>query len=299
MKKLFLILSLFATMAHCEPLKIVVSNPPGGATDVAARIFARELSAQGIDNVIINQGGASGRVALVHTLAQIPDGNTVLFTGSGLIIYKSLENPEFYSDMRRLVPIDKVAEIGYMFVTKKDSRIRTWKDLDQAVHNGAVNIGSGSVTMSSLVNEVWPNNSNAVVIMYNSDSQVMLGLLSGSIDVAMVTNVYAAQVEAGELNALAVSNTHGQFGIKSLRELGIAAERQTWLAVFAPPGTPGDLVQNLYTAFERAKASAEVQAALRPAIRSTIPKKQTPDEFYKDIELEYNRAEKTVKLKPL
>ena len=292
MKKLFLLLSFVTFFASAEPLKIVIAYPPGGATDTAARILAKDLSTQGIETVVINQGGGAGRVALVNMLNQKPDGNTILFTGSGNIIYKSAENPEFYADMRRLTPVAKFAEIGYMIVVKKDSRMHSWHDLDQAVRSRLVNIGGSGTAITNFISELWPNNSNVNIIPYNSDADTMMGLLSTTVDVALVTNVYAARVESGELNALALTNTHGQFGVKSLRELGVPLECQTWNGVFAPPGTPTDIVQKLYTAIERTKNNQEVREELKSAIHGVIPKRQTPEEFNRSIEVEYTAVRK-------
>ena len=286
MKKLFVLLSFVTFFASADPIKIIVGYAPGGANDTSARILSKQLTAENIENLVINQNGANGRIALNNVLHQKPDGNTLLFASSSMML-ASVENPEFNADVHKLVAVDKFAELGYMMVVKKDSRIHTWQDLTQALRTKQVSIGASGTTVTKFISELWPNNTNINVIPYNSDNETLMGLLSETVDVALVTPVYIARVESGELNALALTTVHGQFGIKSLRELGVPLDCQIWNGVFAPPGTPADVVQKLYSEIEHVKNNEKVRLELWNAIHSTIPKKQTPEDFNKSIELEY------------
>ena len=288
MKKLLLAL-LFAVSAHAETLKIIVPYAPGGNTDLTARLIAKELSAQNIDAVVVNKPGAEGLVGQNDLLTQRPDGNTVLFTGSGGIIYNSLASVQNYDKMRQLIPVARMTITGQFLLTKRDNKIKTWAQLQEAVKTRTVSIGTNSGIMRAMVQELFPNNPNIIVVPFNSDAQAMTALLSGTIDVATVTFVYENNVAAGELNALAVTTETGRFGVKSLKELGTGVSKEQWYGFFLPPNTPTDIRNRLALMFNTVKQSPELDRAIRTSIHAVLSKTVTPNEFAQAIEAEYRK----------
>jgi tripartite-type tricarboxylate transporter receptor subunit TctC len=288
MKKLLLVL-LFAASAHAETLKIIVPYAPGGNTDLTARLIAKELANQNIDAVVINRPGAEGLVGQNDMLTQRPDGNTVLFTGSGGIIYNSLASVQNYDKMRQLVPVARMTITGQMLVTKRDSAIKTWEQLQSAVNTRTVTIGTNSGIMRSMIQELFPNNSNVIIVPYNSDTQTMSGLLSSTVEVATVTFVFETNVANKELNGLAVTTDTGRFGIRSLRELGTGVGREQWYGFFLPPNTPAEIRNRLALTFNTAKSSPELERAIKTSIHATLSKTVTPNEFAHAIEAEYRK----------
>jgi len=86
MKKLLLSL-LFVASAHAaEPLKIIVTYAAGGNTDLAARVYAKDLARQGIEAIVVNKPGAEGLVGIQELMAAKPDGNTVMYSGSSGVV---------------------------------------------------------------------------------------------------------------------------------------------------------------------------------------------------------------------
>jgi tripartite-type tricarboxylate transporter receptor subunit TctC len=288
MKKLLLVL-FFAVTSHADTLKIIVPYAPGGNTDLTARLIAKELANQNIDAVIVNRPGAEGLVGQNDMLTQRPDGNTVLFTGSGGIIYNSLASVANYEKMRQLVPVSRMTITGQLLVTKRDNPIKTWEQLQSAARTRTVTIGTNSGIMRSMIQELFPNNPNVIIVPYNSDTQAMTGLLSSTVEVATVTFVFETNIANGELNGLAVTTDTGRFGIRSLRELGTGVSREQWYGFFLPPNTPTVTRNRLALAFNTAKQSPELDRAIRTSIHATLSKTVTPNEFAHAIEAEYQK----------
>jgi len=288
MKKLLITL-LFAITAHADTLKIIVPYAPGGNTDLTARLIAKELANQNIDAVVINRPGAEGLVGQNDMLTQRPDGNTVLFTGSGGIIYNSLASVANYEKMRQLVPVSRMTITGQLLVTKRDNPIKTWEQLQSAARTRTVTIGTNSGIMRSMIQELFPNNPNVIIVPYNSDTQAMTGLLSSTVEVATVTFVFETNIANGELNGLAVTTDTGRFGIRSLRELGTGVSREQWYGFFLPPNTPNEIRNRLALAFNTAKSSPELEHAIKTSIHATLSKTVTPNEFAHAIEAEYRK----------
>jgi len=291
MKKLLLAL-LFAVSAHAEPLKIIVPYAPGGNTDLTARLIAKELANQNIDTVVINKPGAEGLVGQNDMLTQRPDGSTVLFTGSGGIIYNSLASGQNYDKMRQLVPVARMTVTGQFLLSKRDNAIKTWAQLQSAVKTRTVSIGTNSGIMRAMIQELFPNNPNIIIVPFNSDTQTMTALLSGTVDIATVTFVYENNVAAGELNALAVTTETGRFGVKSLKELGTGVSKEQWYGFFLPPNTPAEIRNRLALEFNTAKQSLELDRAVKTTVKATLSKTVTPNEFSHAIEREYQQLKK-------
>ena len=291
MKKLLLTL-LFAVSAHAEHLKIIVPYAPGGNTDLTARLIAKELANQNIDAVVINKPGAEGLVGQNDMLTQRPDGNTVLFTGSGGIIYNSLASVQNYDKMRQLVPVARMTVTGQFLLSKRDNAIKTWAQLQSAVKTRTVSIGTNSSIMRAMIQELFPNNPNIIIVPFNSDTQTMTALLSGTVDIATVTFVYENNVAAGELNALAVTTETGRFGVKSLKELGTGVGKEQWYGFFLPPNTPTEIRNRLALVFNTAKQSPELDRAVKTTVKATLSKTVTPNEFSHAIEREFQQLKK-------
>lgn len=298
MKKILLALAFltYGLAFAAESLKIIVPYAPGGQTDLLARIFAKEITTrQNIEVVIINKPGAEGLVGQNEMLTKQPDGNTILFTGNGGIIFKSLESSANYVSMKKLVPITRVIVSGNFLATKASSSIKTWEQLQAALKVRTVSIGTNGAQASSLMAEIFSNTPNAIIIPYNSDSASALGLMSSTVEVAVLTFVYSTNVTNGDMNGLAVTTPTGQFGTKSLTELGVNATRQTWSGFFAPPGTPDSVVNHLFNTINESKKSPELQAAITTQIHAIASRPLTPNEFTAAIETEYRQQAKTGK----
>jgi tripartite-type tricarboxylate transporter receptor subunit TctC len=295
MKKLLLAL-LFVASAHAaEPLKIIVTYAAGGNTDLAARVYAKELARQGVETLVINKPGAEGLIGMQELMAAKPDGNTVMYSGKSAVVTNSAINPAAYEIMTKITPIMRGAANGYMVISRKDSDIRTIEQLKSALKTRTVAVGVNGTETRIAFEELLGNNSNLILVSYNGDNAVMLGLMNKSIEIGAVTFLLEDRVTSGELNGLAVLTPKGRSGMKSLVELGYNISQEGWTGFWAPPGTTKETRDRLYNMLESVRVNEEVQKQIVTVVHAGVPRKQTPDEFARDIEREYQRA---VKLLP-
>lgn len=290
MKKLFLSLLFVFSVHAAEPLKIIVPYAAGGNTDLAARIYAKELANQNIEATVINKPGAEGFIGTQELLSAKPDGSTLLYAGQSAIVYTSVTNPAAYDAMTKIVPVVKGAMNGQMIVSRRDSDIKTIEQLKTALKTRTVAIGNSSSITRSAIEELLPPHPNLIMVNYNGDNAAMAGILNKSVEVATLTFLMETRITSGELNGLAVMTTKGRNGIKSLVELGYNIYRENWTGFIAPPGTPRDVRDRLYNIISKAQQGQELRSQIINVVHADMPRPQTPDEFAKDIESDYRTA---------
>ena len=281
MKKLLLILLFASVSCFADSLKIIVPYAPGGNTDLTARVFAKAYT---------DKPGAEGQIGQNDLLTQRPDGNTLLFTGSGGIIYNSVANHANYENMKKLVPVSKVTITGQLLLTKKDNDIKTWRDLVKATETRTVAIGTNSTIMRGMIQELFGKNTNVIIVPFSSDAPAYAALLSKTVDVAVVTFVFENRVANGEANALAVTTESGHFNVPSLKELGTGVSREQWYGFFAPPNTPTEIRNKLAHDFDSLKNDKALIDQIRNNIKAKMSETLSPNEFNNAIEREYRRV---------
>jgi len=291
MKKLFLTLLFSVLTAHAsDTLKIIVPYAPGGNTDVTARMYAKELAKHNVDVVIINRPGAEGKVGQNEFINNAkPDGNSLLFTGNGSIVYNTLENIEDYYTMKKLVPVIQTSVLGQILLTKNNSPYKTYSQLIAASKDKQINIGTGSGSTRIFAEELFAGNKNIVIVPYNGDAPVMSGLLSNTVDAAFVTFVHGNKVANGELNGLAVTTEVGSFGIKSFKEQGINKNLTMWNGFFAPPNTSDQDRDKWFSLIQKVKQDTEFREAIRTQVNSLMAPTRLPEQFSTFIETEYRK----------
>jgi len=287
----FLVICLFAVSAHAaDTLRIIVPFAAGGNTDLAARVYARELTEQNINVVVINRPGAEGIIGTQELMNSKPDGNTLLFTGNSAIVYGAITNPVARDALNKIVPIMQASIYGQMLVARNDSDIKTFEQLRNALKTRTVAIASSGVTSRSSLEELFPNNDNLIIINVPGDSGALLSLANKSVEVATVTAIIEDRIASGEFVGLATISQHSRGNVKSLVEQGYPVYRNGWSGFFAPPGTPLDIRDKLYLMLERVRQSAIVQQQIHNIVRATIAPKRTPEQFVRLINDDFNKA---------
>jgi hypothetical protein len=291
MKKLFLTLLFSALTAHAtETIRVIVPYAAGGNTDLVARLYAKELAKKDIDVVVINRPGANGFIGTQEIMQAKPDGKTLLFSGVGGVVYTATTNPAAYQAMNRLVPVIQTAIYGHTLVAHRSSDIKTFEQFRQALKTRSVAIGITDSTMRSAIDELFPNESNLLMVNYGGDAQALLGLLNKSIEIATLTWSQDHQIQQGELVALAVVTAKGRNRVKSLTELGYPVSHEGWNGFWLPPETPKDIRNRLYVAIERARANPDLQNQIITVLNGGIAPKRTPEEFANVIDHEFAKT---------
>jgi len=257
-----------------KPVTFIVPYPPGGGTDVIARIMQEPLSRQlGQPIVIENRGGAGGSLGTAVAARATPDGHTMLFTLSSHSI-----NPVIYQKLpfdteRDFRPVSMVASLPQLFAVHPDTPYKTFGELVSHVRSNpgkidyaSVGIGSPSHIAGELLKMRLP--AYMVHIPYRGGAPAVAAAMAGDVPLLIVSIPAAmSQVRAGRLRPLAVS-TRGRTSIlpdvPTVEEAtGLPGyEVDSWYALFAPAKTPDEAVARMNQAIAAVVARPEVKAKL-------------------------------------
>ncbi|HTQ78025.1 MAG TPA: tripartite tricarboxylate transporter substrate binding protein [Burkholderiales bacterium] len=275
-----------------KPVRFVVPFPPGGATDISARLLAQKLSDLWGQQVIIdNRGGAGGGVGAAEAAKGPADGYNFFFPSGSVItanqhIYAKLN----YDPVKDFVPVTSVVSGPQVLVVKADSPYKTVKDLVEAAraHPGQLTFGHagiGSQIHLAAENFVYQAKIDAVSVPYKGEGPALVGLVAGE-TTFMVTNMAAAisHINAGRLRALGVtSKTEAPQlpGVPPVAKTVAGFENTGWFGIVAPAGTPKPVIAKLNRDVRKALDSSEMRA--RFYAMGLSPVGNSPEQMAKDM----------------
>jgi len=257
-----------------KPVTFIVPYPPGGGTDVIARIVQEPLSRQlGQPIVIENRGGAGGSVGTAVAARATPDGHTMLFTLSSHSI-----NPAIYAKLpfdteHDFRPVSMVASLPQLFAVNPSAPYRSFDELVSymranpgKVDYASVGIGSPSHIAGELLK--MQLKTYMVHIPYRGGGPAVAATMAGDVPLLIVSIPAAmSQVRAGRLRPLAVSTRQRTSILPDVPTVAEATglkgyEVDSWYAVFAPAKTPDEAVARMNQAIAAVVAQPEVKAKL-------------------------------------
>lgn len=288
-----------------KPIRMLVGFVPGGGTDIAARLLSQRLSEQMGQPVIVeNRPGASGAIAIERVTKSPADGHTLLMQVASSTIPSALHSNLPYDLKRDLAPISMVAVGPYLLVVHPSVPARNVKELIALARAqpGKLNYGSsGAGSAAHLATELFNSMAKLDVlhVPYKGGGDFVVALVSGQIDMIIVTiGAVTPFLPTGKLRALAVSSaerTSLMPAMPTIRESGLPGyERSGWYGVFAPAGTPRNVVMQLNAAIGKAVNAPEMK---EPFTRQGFePKASTPEQLATFLEGEMAQNVKLVKL---
>ncbi len=257
-----------------RPISIVVPYPAGGTTDALARLLGNKLSEVWKETVLVeNRPGASGMIGTTYVARAKPDGHTWLLTVTLFIqapaLYKSVQ----YDPIKDFVPLAMLARATPSFVVGGDvpaNSVQEYVELvkkDPAKYGALGNYGTGS--MSHIYASLLDRQAGLGVahVPYKGAAQLTTDILGGQVAAGMGdVNSVLPHLKSGRLKVLAMTGatpTSLLPGVPTLTSLGYKDFEATgWLGLFAPAGTPPEIV---------AKVSQEVAGILqREDVRETL-----------------------------
>jgi tripartite-type tricarboxylate transporter receptor subunit TctC len=256
-----------------KPVKFVVPYPPGGGTDVIARIVQERFQhALGQPIIIDNRGGAAGSLGTDIVAKSPPDGYTVLFTLSSHTI-----NPSFYTKLpfdtaKDFEPVGNVASLPQILVANLQFPPNTVAELVALAKAKPNTISFASVGNGSpghLAGELLKLRTGTQMthIPYRGGGPAVTDVMGGQVPLLWVSIPAAAQfVKQGKLKALAVSTVKRSAAfpdVPTMQEAGVADfEVDSWYAMFVPAKTPKPLIERLNKALNAVVAEADVKEKL-------------------------------------
>jgi tripartite-type tricarboxylate transporter receptor subunit TctC len=256
-----------------RPITIIVPFAAGGPTDIIARIIAAQFQGSlGQPAVVENVVGAAGTIGMVRAARAAPDGYTLLLAGMSTMSFSPTVYPNLPAhSINSFEPIGIVASAPIVLVVGKQTAANSVQEFathlrthaDKTV-NGHAGVGSSSHLACALMNSrigVAPS-----VVPYRGTAPVMNDILAGQVHyMCDQTTSVMAQVQAGGVKALAVlapSRSAALPDVPTIAEAGYpGAEMVLWNALFAPKGTPREILK-------------QINAAIATGIDAAGPRKQ-------------------------
>src|SRR5687767_14885043 len=296
----FLAAMLFACAAAAQnwpqkPVRFIVPFPPGGATDISARLLGEKLSQIWGQSVVIeNRGGAGGAVGAAEAARATPDGYTLFFPSGSVVtanqhVYAKLN----YDPEKDFVPITNVVSGPQVLAVPANSPYKTVKDLIDAARAAPGKLtfghaGIGSQTHLAAENFLWQAKIDALAVPYKGEGPGLGALVAGETQF-FVGNVAAAigHINGGRLRALGVtSKTEAPQlpGVPPIAKTVPGFENQGWFGLVAPTGTPKEIIQKVYQDTKKALEASDLKARLW--VQGLAPVGNSPEEFAKAMKAE-------------
>ena len=256
-----------------KPIRFVVPYPPGGGTDVIARIVQDRLrAALGQQIVIDNRGGAGGSIGTEVVARSAPDGYTVLFTLSSHTINPAIFSKLTFDTARDFEPVGIVCSLPQILVANPQFPANTVQQLIAMAKEkpGSLSFASvGNGSPGHLAGEMMKIRTGTQLthIPYRGGGPAVTDVVSGQVPLLWVSIPAAAQfVKQKQLKALAVSTVKRSAAfpdVPTMQEVGIADfEVDSWYAMFVPAKTPRAIVDRLNAALNTVLKEPEIREKL-------------------------------------
>lgn len=285
-----------------RPIRLIVAAAPGGANDTLGRMYAKHMSESLKQNVIIdNRAGGGGAIAAAIAAKAPPDGYTLLYPTTSVVINLSL-NPNVSYSLKELAPITQVASFPIAICVFPSVPAKTIPELvAYAKKRGGVNYGSsGTGSTNHLTGVLFAKLANIpnVHIPYKGAGPMMTAFLGGELEMGITTAFSAVQnVNTGRIRAIAVSSLKPLDilpGVPPMATYYPGFNTDLWHGFFTSAGTPPGLVKTLHKELVQAFRAPDVAKALKGGGAQLIA--STPAEFSAVVVADYKKYAELVKI---
>ncbi len=268
-----------------KPVTLIVPFPPGGSTDVLARLFAARLGDRlGQSVVVENRPGANTGIGAAAVARAAPDGYTLLITGAPTFTTNSLLYPNLgYDPIKSYEYVAIAGSAPFVILTNPQTGLSNVADIVKQSAAGPLSFGSfGTASTPHLAGEFLAQRTGAKLlhVPYRGSAPAMTDLIGNQIPLSIDTLVAALpQIRADKVRALAVTGAERARllpQVPTVMESGVAGyDFITWYGIAAPRGTPAPVVERL---------SREVKAMLADADTPQKMRDLGFDPFYADAQ---------------
>ena len=287
-----------------RPVRIVVPSPPGGGTDIIARVLAQYLSKTMSQQFFVeNRPGAGNMIGIESVARAAPDGYTLLFAPSTLALNSVLYKKVSYDPVRDFAPITIAATTANVLIVNPGLPVKSLSDLIALAKRqpGELTYGTPGIgTSPHMSMELFKSMAGIDLrhIPYRGTAPAVTDVITGQIAATFANALTAKpQVDAAKVRALAVS---GPKRIAALPDIPPVAEAGVpgyaavqWYALLAPGGTPAEIIPRLHAEATQALKTAEMQEKL--AADGAEPVGSTPDELAALIRNELDKWNKVAR----
>lgn len=300
---------LYVGKAEAQPypskaVRMVVPFPPGGPTDIVARLVSQKMT-EGLKQPVVveNRAGAGGTLGTEIVVKSPADGYTlVMGTIGGLAVSMSLLPNRGYDTLRDLAPITQAVNVTSILVTHPSVPVQSVRELLALARSqpGRLNYGSsGAGTITHLSGELLKlmGGVSIVHVPYKGGALALTAILSGEVDLTYENSlIIVPHIKSGKVRALGVTSAQRS---KLLPDLPSISETlpgygaSGWYGLLAPAATPKDILARLNTEAVRALRSPDVAGKL--SSQGAEPAPGSPGEFAAFIRSEIEKWARVVK----
>ena len=301
---LFLASGIAAAQAYPNrPVKILAGFPPGGGTDITARILAVKLSELWGQQVIVeNRAGASGTIA-ADLVAKAPaDGHTLLMGLPNSNVVAAFAFPRLpydqLKDFAPVVPVSQVALVLSLYNGIPANDVKALIAQSKVKQLRYASSGNGSVQHLSTETFKHLTGADLLHIPYKGSGQAVIDLIAGQVDMNLDTMpTVLAHIKGGRLKAIAVGTLKRTVQlpeVPTISESGVPGFQATnWYGLFAPAATPKDIVGKINADTNRSIATPDIRDRIINS--GGEPLGGSSEEFAAFIRSEITRSGKTIK----
>ena len=303
-----LVAAILSTAAGAQyparPIRLLVPNPPGGASDTIARIVAPALgTALGQPLVVENRPGSNGNLSSELAAKAAPDGYTLLLGQDSQIVISPHLYPNLPVDtLKDLAPVATLITTQMVLAANASLPAKDLREFIELAKHAKpplayASIGNGSqhhLTMEMLKLRAGIE---LVHVPYKGGGPATTALLAGEVPVMFGGNSVTAHIKAGRLRGLAVAGKKRSAAfpdLPTLSELYPGLEVTAWLGVFAPSGVPAPVLSRLHEEINRILAAPELRDKIL-GVGGLEPFVSTREEFAALIRAEYAKYGEVVK----
>ena len=266
-----LVLALTAGAAQADfptkPVRIVVPFAPGGGTDLIARTLGQEMAKDLGQPVIIDNKPGAGTIIGTDAVAKAaPDGYTLVMASFAHAVNPSLQSKLPFDNANAFAPVMLVGRGPNVLVVRPASPLKTVQDVLSAAraNPGKLTYASqGAGTSAHLAGEMFDNLAKVKTlhVPYRGAGPAMTDLMGGQVEMFFGTAAAVAPfVDRGQLRAIAVTSAEPSAAFKGIPTIGASIAGyavESWYGLYAPAGTPKDVISRLNAAARKAARSPE------------------------------------------
>jgi tripartite-type tricarboxylate transporter receptor subunit TctC len=302
-------LALFAAHASAQqypsrPIRVIVPFPPVGPTDEVARLVALKLTeAWGQQAVVDNRSGAGGNIGMGIAANAPPDGHTILFVSSSLMVNPSLYKKIPYDPYTSFVPVSVLAASPHVFFSHLSQPVKSIAELIDVVRKDSKKFsiaspGIGTVPHLSAILLGLDAKLDLVVVPYAGGGPSLLAVVGNQVPFGcQAIPPVTPYIKAGRVRALALTSDRRSAivpDVPTMAELGFKGhEADTITGMLVPAGTPAAIVRKLHAEVARAMMSPDMKARIEDQGFNIIV--SSPQEFSEKIKRDVAKWGKVVK----
>lgn len=276
-----------------KAITIINTHSAGGPMDTVARLIAEGIREPlGVSVIVESKAGANGSIAAQYVAGSAPDGYTMLSTPISHVTNAVLNKNLRFDSYADFTPLAAVAVAPHALVVRKDFPAKDFKEFVELIRkspNKYSHATPGAGGSPHLVAELFQlkTGTQLIHVPYKGAAPAVTDLIGGHVDMSFATlGSVRAQIEAGQLRALAVTPPNGTKllpGVPSFTQLGVPdLTLDSWYGLLLPANTPADIVEKLHV--EVAKVVKTPAYAERLATAGIEPiEDSNPEEFKKRI----------------